>query len=63
MHVGLQLEASRRAVEHLLSWVEPQRDEVSLFSFDKDLRQEVPFTTDMALVRAGLYQIEALGLT
>jgi Ca-activated chloride channel family protein len=63
MRVGAQLEASQRAVEHLLSWVEPQRDEISLFSFDKDLRQEVPFTTDVGRVRAALYRIEALGLT
>lgn len=63
MRGGAQLDASRRAVEHILSWIEPQADEVSLFSFDRDLRQEVPFTKDLALVRAGLYQIEAIGQT
>jgi VWFA-related protein len=63
MRVGAQLEASQRVVEHLLGWVEPRGDEISLFSFDRDLRQEVPFTKDLARVRAGLYQIEALGLT
>ena len=63
MRVGAQLDASRRAVEHLLSWVQPEADEVSLFSFDRELRQEVPFTKDLAAVRRGLYKIEALGLT
>jgi Ca-activated chloride channel homolog len=63
MRVGAQLEASRRAVEHVLSWVQPAADEVSLFSFDRELRQEVPFTKDLAAIREGLYKIEALGLT
>lgn len=63
MRVGAQLEASRRAVEHILSWVQPAADEISLFSFDRELRQEVPFTKDLAAVRSGLYKVEALGLT
>jgi Ca-activated chloride channel family protein len=63
MRVGAQLDASRRAVEHVLSWVQPDADEVSLFSFDRELRQEVPFTKDLAAVRTGLYKIEALGQT
>jgi Ca-activated chloride channel family protein len=63
MRVGASLDSARLAVEHLLSWVQPEGDEISLFSFDRELRQEVPFTRDPALVRAGLYRIEALGLT
>ena len=47
MRVGSQLDASRRVVEHLLSWVQPEADEISLFSFDRELRQEVPFTKDL----------------
>jgi len=63
MRIGSQLQASRRAVEHILSWVQPRADELSLFSFDRDLRQEVPFTQDVERIRAGLYQMEAMGLT
>jgi VWFA-related protein len=63
MRVGKQLEASRRAVEHVLGWVQPAADEISLFSFDRELRQEVPFTKDLEHVRRGLYQIEAVGQT
>jgi Ca-activated chloride channel family protein len=63
MRVGAQLDAGRRAVEHILSWVQPAADEVSLFSFDRELRQEVPFTKDLEAVRSGLYKVEALGLT
>jgi VWFA-related protein len=63
MRIGAQLEASRNAIEHLLSWVQPEADEVSLFSFDRELRQEAPFTKDLAAVRSALYRVEALGLT
>jgi Ca-activated chloride channel family protein len=63
MRVGAQLEAGRRAVDHILSWVEAGRDELGLFSFDRELRQEVPFTQDPARVRAALGQLTALGQT
>jgi Ca-activated chloride channel family protein len=63
MRVGGQLDAGRRAVEHILSWVQPEADEISLFSFDRELRQEAPFTKDIAAVRSALYKVDALGLT
>jgi Ca-activated chloride channel family protein len=63
MRVGDQLDAGRRVVEHVLSWVEPSADEVALYSFDKDLREEVPFTNDPSKIRAGLKGLTAVGLT
>jgi Ca-activated chloride channel homolog len=63
MRVGRQLEASRAAVEHLLSWVQPASDEIGLFSFDQELRQEVPFTRDMTEIRAGVQRLDGMGLT
>lgn len=63
MRVGSSMEAGKRAAEHILSWVEPKADEVALFTFDKELRQEVPFTSDPEKVRAGLDKMTALGLT
>jgi Ca-activated chloride channel homolog len=63
MRADAQIEAGRRAVEHLLSWLEPAADEVALFSFDKDLRQEVDFTNDPARIRAGLAALTAVGQT
>jgi Ca-activated chloride channel homolog len=63
MRVGTQLEAGRRAVDHILSWVEAGRDELGLFSFDRELRQEVAFTHDPSQVRAALGQLTALGQT
>jgi Ca-activated chloride channel family protein len=63
MRAGAQMDAGRRAVEHILSWVEPGRDELGLFSFDRDLRQDVPFTNDPARVRAALGELTAVGQT
>ena len=63
MRIGTQMDAGRRAVEHILSWVEPGRDELGLFSFDRDLRQEVAFTSDPSRVRTALGQLTAVGQT
>lgn len=58
-----QMAAGQRAVEHILSWVEPTKDEVALFSFDADLRQEVEFTKDLAKVKAAVNSLTAIGQT
>jgi Ca-activated chloride channel family protein len=63
MRVGAQMEAGRRAVEHLLGWIEPARDELGLFSFDRELRQDVAFTSDPQRIRAGLNRLTAVGQT
>jgi Ca-activated chloride channel homolog len=57
------MEAGKKAVEHILSWVEPKADEFALFTFDKDLRQETPFTNDPATIRTALDNMTAMGLT
>ena len=63
MRVGRQLEASREAVEHLLSWVQPAADEIGLFSFDRELRHDVPFTKDLDRIRDGVARLDGMGLT
>jgi Ca-activated chloride channel family protein len=63
MRGAQQMAAGQRAVEHILSWVEPAKDEVALFSFDADLRQEVPFTKDMTQVRTAVNNLTAVGQT
>ena len=63
MRIGSQTQAGQRAVEHILSWVEPRADEFALFSFDRDLRQETPFTNDPGVVRAALGGLTAIGQT
>ena len=55
--------AGQRAVEYILSWIEPAADEIALYSFDRELRQEVAFTNDPARIRAGLGRLTAIGQT
>jgi Ca-activated chloride channel homolog len=57
------MEAGKKAVEHILSWVEPKADELALFTFDKDLRQETPFTNDPTRIKTALDKMTAMGLT
>ena len=58
-----QMEAGQRAVEHILSWVNPAQDEIGLFSFDAELRREVDFTTDVAKVKQAAQGLTAVGQT
>jgi Ca-activated chloride channel homolog len=63
MRGTMQMDAGRRAVEHILSWVNPAQDEVGLFSFDAELRKEVDFTTDMAKIKTAVNSLTAIGQT
>jgi hypothetical protein len=63
MRGATQMAAGQRAVEHILSWVNPAQDEVGLFSFDAELRKEVDFTTDMAKVKNAVNSLTAVGQT
>jgi Ca-activated chloride channel family protein len=63
MRGATQMQAGQRAVEHILSWVNPTQDEVGLFSFDAELRKEVDFTTDLAKVKTAVNSLTAIGQT
>jgi Ca-activated chloride channel family protein len=63
MRQPAQLEAGRQVVKHVLSWIKPRIDEVSLYSFDKELRQEVDFTKNPDEVRDALAGLEPMGST
>jgi Ca-activated chloride channel homolog len=63
MRMAANMDAGKRAVEHILSWVQPKADEVALFTFDKEIRQETPFTSDPNRVRTALDKMTAMGLT
>jgi Ca-activated chloride channel family protein len=63
MRMSSNMEAGKRAVEFILSWVQPHADEIALFTFDRDLRQETPFTNDPAKVRTALNSMTAIGST
>jgi Ca-activated chloride channel family protein len=63
MRVGSNLEKAKEAVHQFVSWIEPARDEVALFTFDKAIRQEVPFTSDSGQIRTALDRVSPWGLT
>ena len=63
MRMASNMEAGKRAVEFILSWVQPHADEIALFTFDRDLRQETPFTNDPVKVRKALDGMTAIGST
>jgi Ca-activated chloride channel family protein len=63
MRQPAQLEAGRSVVKHVLSWIKPHVDEVSLYSFDRELRQEVDFTKNPDEVRDALGGLEPMGST
>jgi Ca-activated chloride channel family protein len=55
--------AARRAVDHLLSWLNPGVDEVALYAFDSRLEEVQPFTADAETVRTSLGRLGAFGMT
>ena len=63
MRQPAQLEAGRQVVKQVLSWIKPRVDEVSLYSFDKELRQEVDFTKNPDEIRDALGGLEPMGST
>jgi len=63
MKLAGRMAAARETVGHVISWVEADRDEVTLLSFDKRLRTIQPFTTQPSKVLEHLGELEAYGLT
>lgn len=63
MRVASKLAIARRAVERVLAHLNPNLDEVALFSFDRELRELQPFTHDLSRVSDALARIEPLGST
>jgi Ca-activated chloride channel family protein len=63
MQVANHMDAGKDVVGHLLDALQPGTDEVGLFTFEKSIHQDVPFTTDHAQIRTALGQMSAMGLT
>lgn len=63
MGLAGRMDAARDTVEHVISWVEAGRDEVTLLSFDKRLRTIQPFTTRPSDTLQHLGELEPYGLT
>lgn len=60
---GPNLDRARAVVDRLLHFLNPAADQVALFTFDKEIRQETPFTGDTESIRRGLDNPAGWGLT
>lgn len=58
-----RLLAARFAAHHLLSWLEPGRDEAALFTFDSRLHEVAPFTVDTRALQGALGEVDPFGAT
>lgn len=63
MNVAARLTAAKFAAHHLLSWLEPGRDEAALFSFDSRLHEVAPFTVDTRALNGALGEVDPFGAT
>jgi Ca-activated chloride channel family protein len=63
MALGSSLPDSKAIVHHVLGWLEPQVDEVALFTFARRLYEEVPFTKNPETIKRALSEVEPVGST
>lgn len=63
MDVSEKLTHAREAAEHLLSWLDPARDETALFTFDTRLQEIAPFALGRRALPALLATLRPFGAT
>jgi Ca-activated chloride channel family protein len=63
MRVADRMTAARFAAHHVLSWLEPGRDEAALFAFDSRLHEVAPFTVDTRALQGALGEVDPFGAT
>jgi Ca-activated chloride channel family protein len=63
MRVADRALAAKFAAHHLLSWLEPGRDEAALFTFDSRLEEVAPFTVDTRALQGALGEVDPFGAT
>jgi VWFA-related protein len=63
MGVAANLEKGRDFVEEFVLGISPETDHVALFTFDKSLRHDVPFTRDRDNIFDALNDVRPWGLT
>jgi VWFA-related protein len=63
MGVAANLNRGRDFVEEFIGAISPQTDHAALFTFNKGLRQDVPFTTDPDNIFDALNDVRPWGLT
>jgi Ca-activated chloride channel family protein len=63
MSLAGRKDAAHEVARHIVSWLEPGRDEITLLGFDKSLRTVQPFTTQPSSVVSRLSELQPYGLT
>jgi VWFA-related protein len=63
MRVADRTLAAKFAAHHVLSWLEPGRDEAALFTFDSRLHEVAPFTVDTRALQGALGEVDPFGAT
>jgi VWFA-related protein len=63
MRTADRMTAARFAAHHVLSWLEPGRDEAALFTFDSRLHEVAPFTVDTRVLQGALGEVDPFGAT
>jgi Ca-activated chloride channel family protein len=63
MRVAARADLAKFAAHHLLSWLEPGRDEAALFTFDSRLQEVAPFTVDTRALQGALGEVDPYGAT
>jgi Ca-activated chloride channel family protein len=58
-----QLPNAREAATHLLSWLDAERDEAAVFTFDTHLDERVPFTTGLKTLPTSMTDVVPFGET
>ena len=63
MRTADRMSAARFAAHHVLSWLEPGRDEAALLTFDSRLHMVAPFTVDTRALQGALGEVDPFGAT
>ena len=63
MRVADRALAAKFAAHHVLSWLEPGRDEAALLTFDSALHEVAPFTVDTRALQGALGEVDPFGAT
>ena len=63
MRVSDRALAAKLAAHHVLSWLEPGRDEAALLTFDSALHEVAPFTVDTRALQGALGEVDPFGAT
>jgi Ca-activated chloride channel family protein len=63
MSLAGRKDAAQEVARHIISWLEPGSDEITLLGFDKSLRTVQPFTTQPSTVVSRLAELRPYGLT